>query len=64
MNRKPSSQLGLTVEQVTAALTEAQGSPTRAARILGVTRNTVLYWIRTRKLSRSVIIVKGGNEAA
>ena len=43
MTRKSPRTLGLTVEKVHAALIAAAGSPTRAARMLGVTRNTIVY---------------------
>lgn len=41
---------GLTEDKVRAALTLAGGSPTEAARLLGVGRQTVIYWMRTRKI--------------
>jgi predicted transcriptional regulator len=44
MKRRPSVQKGLTPAKVAAALRRAGGSPVRAARLLGVTRNTVNYW--------------------
>lgn len=37
---------GLTAEKVRAALIAADGSPTRAAVILGVSRQTVHAWMR------------------
>lgn len=53
MQRKPPVNVGLDAEKVAAALVLADGSPTGAARILGVTRNTVKYWI-----DRSDIIIE------
>ena len=58
MERKPPRNIGLTAEQVHAALVAADGSPTKAARNLGVARNTIIYWMRTRNLSRKVAIVQ------
>ena len=43
-NRKPPKKVGLTAAKVAAALELADGSPIGAARILGVTRNTINYW--------------------
>ena len=51
MGRKPPRNIGLTAEKVHAALIAADGSPTHAARMLGVTRNTIIYWMRTRKIT-------------
>jgi len=50
MTRKPPKAVGLTEEKVRAALTLAGGSPTEAARLLGVGRQAVIYWIRTRNI--------------
>jgi hypothetical protein len=43
-NRKPPKKVGLTAAKVAAALELADGSPVGAARVLGVTRNTINYW--------------------
>ena len=48
MTRRPPKTVGLTEEKVRAALTLSGGSPTEAARLLGVGRQTVIYWMRTR----------------
>jgi len=45
MTRQPPTRKGLNAEKVAAALLLADGSPTRAARMLGVTRNTINYWV-------------------
>lgn len=57
--RKPPIKVGLNAEKVAAALTLADGSPTKAAVMLGVTRNTINYW---RERSRRE--QQDGNEAA
>lgn len=54
--RKPPLNVGLTAEKVAAALTLANGSPTGAARILGVTRNTVNYWRDRAGLTTKVTV--------
>jgi transposase-like protein len=54
-NRRPPKKVGLTAAKVAAALELADGSPVHAARILGVTRNTINYWrerIETAELSQ------------
>jgi hypothetical protein len=48
--RRPSTRVGLTEEKVRAALIAADGSPTRAARMLGVGRGTIIYWMNTRNI--------------
>ncbi len=58
MERKPPRNIGLSAEKVHAALVAANGSPTQAARNLGVARNTIVYWMRKANLSRSVAIVQ------
>lgn len=50
MTRKPPTPIGLDAEQVRAALQAANGSPTKAARLLGVGRGTVNYWIVKAKI--------------
>lgn len=41
---------GLTAEKVRAALIVGNGSPTKAAAILGVTRQTVHEWMRNHEI--------------
>lgn len=45
---------GLTVEKVQAALEQANGSVTEAARLLGCSRPTVYDWIRRGQIVRVV----------
>jgi hypothetical protein len=58
MERRPPTHAGLTEEKVRAALIAADGSPTHAARMLGVGRQTIIYWMNTRNIiiKRSVEI--------
>lgn len=58
MTRKPPLNVGLNAEKVQAALTLVDGSPTRAARLLGVTRNTIVYWMDRGGMKRQVTIVQ------
>lgn len=51
MTRKPPVHAGLTEEKVVAALVLANGSPTRAASILGVGRGTIIYWMKSRNIT-------------
>lgn len=44
----------MTVEKVQAALEEANGSVTKAARILGVSRPTVYEWIERGRIERVI----------
>lgn len=47
---------GLTVEKVRAALVAADGSPTRAALMLGVSRQTIHAWMKKGiKVERRVV---------
>jgi transcriptional regulator of acetoin/glycerol metabolism len=48
----------LTVERVRAALIAADGSPTRAGEILGVSRQTVHAWMRKHsiRVERRVVV--------
>lgn len=50
-------QKGLSAEIVARALAQSDWSPTRAARLLGVTRNTVNYWIDRGNLERKTFYV-------
>jgi len=49
---------GLTAEKVRAALIAGDGSPKQAARILGVSRQTVHSWMRKHaiRVERRVVI--------
>lgn len=55
-DRKPSIRVGLTAEKVRAALVLCDGSPTHAAKMLGVGRNTIVYWMRKANLRRVATI--------
>lgn len=46
----------LTAEKVTAALVAGDGSPTKAAAILGVSRQTIHDWMRKKGIRRRVVI--------
>lgn len=64
MSGRPPISAGLSEERVRAALEEAEGSPTRAARLLGVGRQTVIYWIRTRKIEVRRVVMPAEDTAA
>ena len=51
MNDRP-----LTEEQVRKALADADGSPTKAARLLGVSRQTVYRYIERFGITRRVVL--------
>lgn len=46
----------LTAERVRAALEEAGGSPTKAARILGCSRTTVYDWMRKHSIEIARVV--------
>lgn len=52
----------LTVEKVRAALIAAGGSPTKAAELLGVSRQTVHTWMRDNgiRVERRVVVTESG----
>lgn len=60
---RPPVAAGLTEDMVRAALVEANGSPTGAARILNVGRQTVIYWIRTRAIKIERVVLPADDAA-
>lgn len=52
----------MTVEKVRAALIAAGGSPTKAAELLGVSRQTVHTWMRDNgiRVERRVVVTESG----
>ena len=64
MSYRPPISAGLSEESVRAALEQADGSPTGAARLLGVGRGTVIYWIRTRKIEVRRVVMPAEDSAA
>lgn len=64
MTRRPPTSVGLTEEAVRAALIAANGSPTAAARALGVGRSAVIYWIRTRNIRVQRVVLPADEPAA
>jgi DNA-binding NtrC family response regulator len=55
----------LTPEKVRAALIAGDGSPKRAAAILGVSRQTIHEWMRKHsiRVERRVVVVSGSTPA-
>jgi len=64
MTRQAGQNAGLTEESVREALRATAGSPSAAARILGVGRQTVIYWIRTRNIRIERVVLPADDTAA
>jgi len=52
---------GLTTERVISALIKANGSPTEAAKLLGVKRGAIYYWMEKHQIevNRTAIVQRG-----
>lgn len=64
MSRRPTTKIGLSEERVREALAASDGSPTKAARLLGVGRGTILYWIRSRRIEVRRVVMPAEEPAA